>query len=491
MAMYSNFLCKNTIKITLTLTTCCLFIVLCILFSFQSLQAQTLLSEQSYSRQILQEEEELLKNHSFVVAYNENHKPFQYTNKDGEAAGIVVDMMNALAQNYGFNVEYREYELREARERRYDIIITSLIGLNELNLNYQSTIAYNVEKLMMIFNTKLTLEHMKSTTQSVGVLKYPLSLDSLRVDFPKASFVQFQNSDDLLNAYTNNEVEGALFSRLLLESSAAGSMAYARNLYESENIIVETGIDVKQSFYISNDIANKYLPIFNALLSQAEYVATRLDEVEPHLEVMPFDVPNVVSKSIVFGLAILLLACATLFTLYKLFIKRKQATQALDSHIHVLSKDVFMRTFDEKLANIPANTYALTAIDVDLFKIILAYDGHKQATKLMETMGEMLFTYYENDDAIIMRDGQDLFFVFARMNENQSSLDDFIEQKLIPQFSDTSAIKHDISFSVGSYHIDDIKIPSSDMVKFCNIARMQGKNIHSTTFYTYDKSMGE
>ncbi len=49
----------------------------------------------------------VLKDHGiYTVAYAEDYSPYSYTDSDGNPAGMVIDIMNYIAQNAGFQISY-------------------------------------------------------------------------------------------------------------------------------------------------------------------------------------------------------------------------------------------------------------------------------------------------------------------------------------------------------------------------------------------------
>ncbi len=442
-------------------------------------------------RTLLQEEKELLKGRRFTVGYNKSHQPFQYTDSSGQASGTVISMLNALAKQYEFIVKYEIYDEQNANNADYDIIITTVADLEKLQ-HYEPTVSYHDERLMMIFKKETSIEELRTQKKTIGLLHYPISFQELYEEFPNAKIVFFNTSDALLKSYDNDKIDAALFSRTLLDASVLGKMAFIREHYSKENTIIASNIEVQQRFFLSKNLPTLYLPIFNVILSDIAYITTLLYNAEPHLEQMDFSAPEYIGINLI--LTIILLVCIVLFAVYSVFFFKKRSTankKKIDSKTSLLSFTAFSGEVEKKLTMIKENEYEFIGIDIDLFKLIVAYYGTETAEQLLLNMADLLKKFYANEDALITRYNKDYFLIFKKITDDGLQLRTFVEEVLTPSFKEKTGQHYAVSFSVGTYIVNDTSINISDMITFSDLARRQGKNIHTSTFYTFDEVMNK
>ncbi len=445
-------------------------------------------------RQLLQEEKELLRGRTFTVAYNKDHKPFQYTDEDGQAMGTVISMLDNLAEYYGFYVDYVPYTAKEAELGKYDIVAATVARLLDLEKNYSPTIEFHEERLMLIFKKDYSLQEIRTKKHQIALVDYAIEVEQLEQEFPEAKFRYYQTSNELLHDYDNNEISAALFSRTLLDASMLGKMAFIREYYNKDNTIRASNVIVPQKLYISKSIAKQFLPIFNAMLLEIDYVSSLLYDAEAHLEELPFSAPTYYATDIIILVIIAVCVLILVFYLVKIFRKRSSANRAHQVHYTKSALqpfNVFSNEVEKKLHIIKPGKYELIGIDIDLFKLITAYYGHEIAETLIDKMSTSLIKAFANDDALITRYNTDYFLIFKQINDEGISIQTFVEEILTPRFKEITGQHYAVSFSVGTYIVKDTNVSLSDMITFSELARRQGKSIHTSTFYTFDDVMSK
>ncbi len=494
--MYKFRLNKNVLyRIICALLVFTLSLTLSISNSSQNASAEVYGANSQSVRKLLQEEKELLRGHTFTVGYNEDHKPFQYTDENGQAAGTVVAMLDSLAEQYGFNIQYKLYDNQNAVNANYDIIIATLASLEALSLKYVPTISYHDERLMMVFKKHLSINDIKDKEHSIALLEYPLTSKELLKEYPKAIFSFYEASNALLEAYDENIIDAALFSRTLIDASMFGQTAFIREYYNEQNVVLASDIEVPQRFFISDALSKQYLPIFNAILSEISY-STLLYDAEPHLEKLPFSAPSYFALEKTLMIVALVCLVIVAFFFVRKFKRKSEVTEEENieqaySESSIIPYPVFSSEIEKKLPEINPNEYELIGLDIDLFKLIVSYYGHEIAEKLIHTMSDLLESFYASEDVLITRYNSDYFLIFRKKTDEGQAIKKFVEEVLTPSFKETTGQHYAVSFSVGTYIVKDTKISLTDMITFSELARRQGKNIHTSTFYTFDEVLSK
>ncbi len=460
-------------------------------FSTRQAFAKEIKDEFSH-RMLINEEKELIKGMTFNVAYNSDHKPFQYTDSSGKANGTIIAMLNKLAEKYKFKINYEVYDDLKAVNSYYDIIIATVADLYKINRNYRSTISYHEESMMMIFPKNINLPELRNNKNIIGVLNYLVDLTDLNKDFPESYFKKFDTSAELIKAYDAGTVDAAMFSRTLLDASMLGEMAFVREYYNKQNTMITSEVDISQRFYILNDLASQFLPIFNIMLSEIDYSSTLLHDATPHMQAMSFVAPTKIRLDLIISviiITILVILALYQYTVYRK--KQKQHSLVIDKKTNILSIDDFTREVEKKISHIEAGKYRLIGIDIDLFRLITAYYGAETAENLIQKMAHLLKENLVGEEAIITRYSKDYFLIFKRSYDDGQEFKNFVDNVLTPTFKEITGEHYALSFSVGMYVVNDLTIPLSDMITFSELARRQGKNIHTNTYYTFDEVMNK
>ncbi len=133
-------------------------------------------------RDLTAAEKELLTNKTFTVGYTQGHTPLLYTNAQGEADGVAVEILNILAQRYNFNVIYFPYSLNESPgdHQGYDFLISLLGDYGVERENYRITEEYFSLPLMLAAPREATLnQNFQSSKIRIGMLSGQALLHSI------------------------------------------------------------------------------------------------------------------------------------------------------------------------------------------------------------------------------------------------------------------------------------------------------------------------
>ncbi len=444
------------------------------------------------NRKFLKQERLYLEGKSFTVAYNADHKPFQYTDEDGQAKGTIISLLNKLAQQYSFKLVYKEFDEKDAENLNYDIIISTIADVFKINKNYKATLPFHEESLMIIFPKRMSLQELRENQNIIGILNYAVDFTNIQNEFPESYIKRFPSTADLLISYDTGIVDAAMFSRTLLDASMLGKMAFVREYYSKQNTMITSNIEIPQRFFISNNLGEHVLSIFNAMLSDVDYSSTLLYDAKPHLEEMPFAAPTYMRIDLIVSVLVFILIL--FIALYQFRNYKKREKQRQNKKINtsfLMSFDEFSEEVDKKLKQVSTTKYELIGIDVDLFRLVIAYYGNNVAQELIDMMSEMLKSKFDFDDVLITNYSKDFFLIFKKNNDNGKAFKDFVLDELTPKFKEITGQHYTVSFSVGTYIVTDKTISLSDMMTYSELARRQGKNIHTSTFYTFDEVMNK
>ena len=166
------------------------------------------------ARAFSEEEKEWLKDHTDLhVGYMENYLPYSDTKDDGEATGIVTDMVPKILENLGvesLSVEYTGYRsyndmLAAVNDGTVDVVFPVGGGLyySEENGIYQSNPVVSASTDLVYKNEITDEESLHFAVNENNNMQYYY----IRNNFPEAEITMYPSIDDCLHAVLAREAD--------------------------------------------------------------------------------------------------------------------------------------------------------------------------------------------------------------------------------------------------------------------------------------------
>ncbi len=446
------------------------------------------------NRPLRKSEAELLLGKTFSVGYIENHKPFQYTNELGEPAGINVESLNLLAEEYGFFVEYFPYNTQNKnlnKNEAYDMLI-SLTGEPQHDYQfYKSTIPYFSTELVLLINkehsTNLNgVENVLNRDSKIGMLNLlGINHSYLYSTLPNAEFVIFDSVEDIITALENESIDSAMLSSSVAEYV---TLAIQKDVY-----FQALDLELPMGLYLSNKLSDTYIDIFNTIFTFSDQ--RRFYEIyfrNAASFVPEYSASDFFAENAIF-LFFVIFTVTSLAGIYitKVQIDKRRATQKLlrtDTLTGVMSLDYFTSKVDALLESAKVHEYEVITIDIDYFRMINSTFGLKIGTDIILIMSKALRKAYEDPDVLITRKHAEEFIIFKKIDHARKT-DYVLSEFLVPAIKSIVGKSYALSMSIGVYPIVNLRETISEMIDFAEIARKRGKRLHKMTIITFTEDM--
>ncbi len=447
-------------------------------------------------RSLLNREIEQLQERPLEVGYITGYRPISFTNEQGEADGAMVDVLNLLAERYGFEVNYHPYSLSDdpALHENFDILITLYgDGVHDFEYYVPTEPYYNLPLFAQVHNNILDASEdavdILELSSKIGMLQYQsIEYDIFREAFPENDIIFYDDFNTLLDAFADKQLDTIIST----ESAVTYATLY---LDDVDRTTVHTDLSVPMQFYISKDIADEYIPIFNVMfdrVSEDEYrniLNLNSDAFLP--ERSTIEVLMDVWYLFVIGLAVIIFIMLAFW-----YSQQKQKQHALIvaystdrvTRLPTLSK--FSEMAQELIESSNPGEYEMISLDIDMFKAINTYYSTDRGTSVIQAVASALKKAFEGTPTLITRRAGERFLVLRRVIDGDP-LTVIYEQFILPGIRDVIGDKYNISMSFGNVIVNNPKDSITNVIGRADNARSKGKGQHVTTFITYDEAMGK
>ncbi len=438
-------------------------------------------------------ESSMLSGTTFNVAYTIDHQPIQFQSAEGEPDGISIEIIDYLAEEYGFGVNYHPYDPttidpeNDIRESM-DILLSIQDDLEDLRDEFTlSDNYYRLPLVLFVGVEDLNFVLNPITSKRIGIYNYTtLDYEAIAEEFPNATIVRFNSINEAIFAYFNGEIDAGLFT-----SSGA---TFIQSLVGADDYqMIGTDLSLPLRIFISNDLPNEYVTYFNILFDHIP--AEKIEEIFTR-QTIDF-LPDYTFTTFIIDylphliIGSLLAIIAFLILMYFLYKKRRDDVLYAINHDELtglISLYHFQNLAKEMLQGAKPREYEVIALDVDYYRVINSMYGYDVGTRTIIAIGEALKAGFSESKAIITRVTAEQFVILHKRNANEDIK--YISAKyLLPAIKAILGEDYKVCMSVGSYTIRDTSEAVSICVDRANIARLKGKAFHRTTYKIFTDQM--
>ncbi len=437
------------------------------------------------TRGLTSEESSLLQGKQFTVGYMKDHEPYQYTNEEGEATGVNVEILNELAEKYGFFLEYVEYDPNTVLLNNLgaDILITTLGNPELLLQDFRVTNAYSTVPLYMI------VEEGGSTqsVEDIAMVEYStLSRDEVAAEYPGSSVKVYNDFTDAIAAFDAGNADAIVFTNTQLT---------AELLAHIDSKVHSTTMGLPFCLFVSKEMANEYVGIFNVIfntISDEYYFEVEAQQVAVITGQDAYTVEDFMKTYwpvILIGVLIIVLI-GIAYALHQQSLREKAIRKALEfdelTGLPSMHRTVELST--KMLAKSSAEEYELVTVDIDYFRLINTLYGMEAGEKVIKIVAECLSSTYKEKTALITRVYADQFFIIKKSSEGKNIVD-VCEEVIAPEIHKIVGESFSLSMSAGICKIKDSSDSISVVFDRANVAKAKGKSRHSFTCHFFDEQM--
>ncbi len=447
-----------------------------------------------FHRDLRAEEVAMLRMRPLRVGYEDNNRPFTYTNSEGKADGAIVAALEELISIYDFDVEYYPYTLTnpDTFPTDCDIIISAIGDRSRQKDNFTLTELYYEEPMLAIVPRQVVAENESTlailqAAPRVGISQYlyPDFEGFLRAR-PENEIVFFNTFDDLLRAYKKRDVDMAVFT----ESGLPYANSY---LNDADSYILAADFTLKFHFAIANDIAQDLVPIFNVMFDNIS--VSRYDELLVREISSFFYEPSILEElseywyyaviTIFIAVAILSITVRQLKSQNRKTILKVYKTDVLTG---LMTMDYCRETMIKILENAQNDEYELISFDIDLFKAMNLYLSVEKGNEVILAIGNTLKSILTDEKDYISRKTADQFLILRKVN-TILTMDKLYYEYIRPSIQRVVGKDYRFTVSFGNIIINDCSEKVSAIIGYADVARLEGKSIHENTFITFDSTM--
>ena len=382
-------------------------------------------SNNDYSFSLTKEEKEYIKNMTPLKAvYIEDHVPLQYYDSDTkEPKGIFVDFINLISEKSGIRFELIKVSTYEEaykmiKDKKADLIIGvpsvySIADKNEITL----TISY-LDLDMVIVDSKG--EQSQGNKRIVALAK-----GNLYVKLNENDEINIYDTlEDCIKAVNEGKADITYGNEYTINHYISGGA------YPNLNIISLGEVEAI-SVGLAKPTNKNLLSIINKLtysISQDEIQDTIYENtmnIHHDVTLKQFFFDNLI-LCITIIIVVLSIITIMIFIIVKMrFDRIKKSKEMLfrktqiDSLTGVYNREACERLIKEYInTKEPSLYYTFIIIDIDYFKQVNDYLGHKAGDKVLIEFGRLLKEFFSHKD-IVSRLGGDEFIVFMKdIDEN-------------------------------------------------------------------------
>ncbi len=440
-------------------------------------------------RFLTKEEAKLLKGKTFKVGYTIDHRPIEFSSDNNKPNGIIIDILNLLADKHGFKVDYVGYDNRDRVIDRqfFDILLAIKDSFPSIYRYYNQTIPFLRLPMVLVANVPSGKVFDKDAPINIGMYEYT-SLDYSKItkEFPNSKILTYEGIQEAFQSYVTGNFEAGLLT------TTGAEYVYSHFGIDATRIIA-TDITLPLRFYISKNLPSEYVSIFNTMINHidekiiSEIVSTQTEAFLPtksFTSLLMDYLPHVIILTLIFIVGVVY------FFLHEQKNKKNEIQKIIntDSMTGLISLHRFREIMQTTIENAKPNEYEVITIDIDYFRIINNIYGFEYGSKTIKTIANALSTHYQSSGATVSRIIGDLFVILHKVN-TEENIENITYNYIIPGIKEIVGESFSLSMSIGRYIIDDNQVEINAIIDRANIARLRGKKNHALTCNIFDEQM--
>ncbi len=444
-------------------------------------------------RGLTRQECKILQQKTLQVGYIENHQPFTYKDENGNAAGVLVELMDKLATDNNFEVEYHPYNLSEEENLHADFdILISLLGNTRHELaHYTPTEVYY--QMPMVATVPLetikpnqTRDEIIAQSKRVGISQYLYTdFSSFYNTFPNHSVVFYDSFTEMLSSYMKGDIDMAVYT-------STGSTYVDAYIPHDNEYLFATDFSLNFRFSIAKTLASEYVPIFNVMfdrISPREYEDLFISNSVYYPE---YSFINFITQYwTVF--VVFILVVAMIFVVYHFRVREQKNNLMLEAYqtdtltgLH--SHTYFYEEAQKIISKCEPNEYKFISFDIDYFRTINSYFSMQYGTDVILAIAESLKKAFAGTPTLFSRKTAENFFILKKVEEGDT-IKYIHDTYILPSIRAVLGSQYNVSLSFGTTIVENCNEMLSDIVAHADYARLTGKSIRETTFAVFDNIM--
>ncbi|MFI3237240.1 MAG: EAL domain-containing protein [Lachnospiraceae bacterium] len=428
-------------------------------------------STESIDYSILQQKE------VYRVGYSHDHSPFSYTNADGEASGMAIDIMDYIADIADIQVSYVAL-YNDSDYSDLDISL-SILNMDQLEDTSITSIPYfNFQMMLLGFENQFDYSNA-----TIGHLDYSsLSNNIVENSFLGCNSQTYESYEALADSFETGDIDFMLISNLIAQET--------KPIEESDDTAkLLTTVTLDATLKFSNDLDESVVDTFNALIDSIDddiiynlILSAAINASNTELTPIEF----LCEHTLIIVIAIFYFIAFILFGVFIYMTNKRKAVEKLlniDDLTGLMTEHNFITTVTKILKNSkPEQRFYIISYDIDNFKYINELYNYELGTKTIKQFADTIskaFGAYE----CMARPFADNLLIFTKIPAKNGNicgqevcsrcLDQCVSSLLGPDYK--------LMTSAGIYEITDKTLPVPYMIDCANTAKDRGKGTYKRT----------
>lgn len=417
----------------------------------------------------------------YTVGYMEDFNPLTYVDKDGNPAGVFIDVMELIKNVTSMNVNYIAVKDDSADTSGLDISV-SLQSVTE-NVNYSASYL-SVPYMMLECKTSENNQDL-----NIGVYNYYQEENiTLKNTLSMWNVVEYNSLDDMIVDFNNGIVSRIVMSNISFNNSKSSidNSTYSITPLDAKlNICIQFHNGFPQE---KIDIINKIINTINEEEKEIMLLTHSVSEgSDQSIIKMMQDNPLLLDSFVIF------VAITMLFIVISEVKKRRILDKIInyDDSTDLISEFRFLKETKLIMEQTPNTKYAIASLDIDNFKFINEVYNFEVGTSILKNIA-----LYINSDIepplFSTRRFADNFLIFDEADRLNKYIKDFDVSKN-EEFSNwiqsELGDEYYFSFSIGVYEITDNEQTMDYIIDCVNYARLLGKKTIGQTINYFTDEM--
>ncbi len=446
-------------------------------------------SEFAVSAYSVQQKDLLNSLDTINVYYSGNNEPFQYTNDQGEAAGITIEIMKLIEQDLDVSFNFIQDNISNEGELSGNELSICFFSTDKMVGSYNKTNAYLDLPLSMIGLPQ------EETQDYFFVGSWPY-LDGNIENSLRAYgtyVIAYYNTSEEMVALLNKEVLN------FIVVPTAISDYVLKHDDEVQHFEYQLNYSYPLQILVSNEAEPELLNILNTAIDRLTQEQTDFIIAQATLNLAPEDTfADLMLRNLEISIIVIMVVIfAFIFVAWYGNVRRQRDLLQLintDSLTGALSKYAFFERAKKELSTSKPGENALYSLDVDNFKIINESYGYGKGSQVIAQLAKYIEKAF-NNNAIVAREANDKFLILVNTGDmsddvsiNKKGKEDMLFRLALRQIL---ADDYSLNVSVGKYEIEDTSLDLDYMIDCANYARLLAKNKYGNTMVTFTKEMHE